>query len=233
VIGKSIKELGREEGNPALNPYAIQWQYDPREGVAFDKQYDATRMGRVKMRPIVEQLIRRTAPPSITYLTDRFNLDKHRANLERHAIPLQSTKGRRIDVPWDSFFEAARREVGSRPQVSVPRDVTPPFDHRSVGAGAGDERDEEKPAEPAGATDDGLFGCDTDGCAGVMRATDIECSVCHRRYDVLAALGHETPKPLPKRSAASPAPAPAADPGKQFGVQASAIESDPNDDIPF
>ena len=34
-------------------------------------------------------------------------------------------------------------------------------------------------------------------------------------------------------SSSRSSPAPAADPGKQFGVQASAIESDPNDDIPF
>jgi hypothetical protein len=219
VIAKSMKELGREDGNPAIHPFAIQWEYNPADGVEFGKRYDATRMGKIRLRPAIEKLIRVDEPPSLVQLAEPFNLQTHRANLERHCL----VKG----IPWDSFFEAAR---GAAVQVPINIDSgrltaeTPRRDPEQV-ALVGALSDAAEP-EVVDADGNPLFGCDTKDCKGVMRATDTECPACHRSYKVAAAAPPPAPA-LPKRSEVM---ARAVEPQPAAPTTSPPVE---DDDIPF
>jgi len=224
VISKSIKELGREDGNPAVKPYAIRWEYDPREDVEFSKKYDALRMSRVQLRPAIAQLIRGEAP-SLAKLAERFNLETLRANMERHSL---------VKLPFDEFFAPAR--AAAKPGTRVPDVGTAPDAFAPPTYLTGDDGQPEVVRE----TKEELFGCDSEGCDGVMRATDTQCVKCGRKYVVEQAAPVPPPQPaLPKRSTAVPVAAPV-----QVKIQDNVNASDeslgfaPNgvdtyDDIPF
>jgi hypothetical protein len=220
VIRKSIKELGTEDGNIGRKPYALEWSYDPKEGIEFSKVYDVTRLGKVALRPVVATLLRGEAP-SLEQLAKRFNLEEHRANLERHAL---------VKLPWDQFFEPARK-LASHPQAAVQSDVGPVERASEVW----EKTNVEHPVPK-----EELFACDGPGCDAALRATDPKCPKCGYVYVVEPPPASDPPKQataLPKRSTAgqgqvapvqrAPEPAPA---GSAAGF---APPFDDGDDVPF
>lgn len=93
VIRKAMEELGDEEGNPFVNPFAIRWKFDDKAR-KFDEKYDAVKLGKLKITDKIEELITGKAP-SISHITGKGDAKKLRALMEKHAL---------IEMPFDKFF---------------------------------------------------------------------------------------------------------------------------------
>lgn len=241
LIADQVKSKGPELGHPLMNPYAIQWEFNPAEDAPFDKKYHAVPMERVRIRPAIELLIRATEPPDLGELDRRFNLKTHRAQLEQHAIGVAK------NFPWDSFFvkalayEAEQEAKGnaakaqgfaqSRPTPEVGR-IAPSVPQASVAAPL--KEVPHTPQAPSGVYVDPnqMVGCD--GCGKAMNAIDVVCPHCGMRYDVHPAAPE--PAPLPKRSeviARAQQAATVAAPVVPDNDASDYPLSDGDDDIPF
>lgn len=208
VIKKAMLEFGAEEGDPGRNPVPFFLQHNPAEDIPFGEKYDVTRLSRVKMSPMVEKLLREPAP-DLTSMLEPPNMRTLRSLFEKYCL---------IKLPWDDIFgrafawedERKAKRVGQRAEERpTAQDVQARVAPQAATQGFSLKQPESQ---------EDLFECDTQGCEGLMRATDAECPKCHRRYNVQAA-----PLPLPAQ------PAPAAASG---GWSPNALEN-PEDEIPF
>lgn len=238
TIAKRIKSAGREKGNPLVTPYAIRWEYNPKDGIPFNQKYDALMMEQIPVTPAIAALFREP-PPDVAPVATRFDLKTHRAMLERHCV-LPNPK---TALPWDDFFrEALRRAPKGESQAQVPEEVSaldalPARGERNPGSAPALAA---RPAAPPPPPADEMFACD--GCEKPMKASDPKCPHCGMVYEVEAAPPPPPPK-LPKRSeakaraaAAPAAPSAASEAEKRLGVD----PGDPpdacggeDDDIPF
>jgi hypothetical protein len=236
VMADACKSLGPERGNPLLHPYAIRWENNPSEGIAFDKRFHALKMDRIVLRPAIELLIRGTTPPDLSELEERFNLRTHRAAMERYAV---------FALPFDDFFApafadevkreaeikaAAAAATGQRSQQApevghtiapqVPSVYATPIQPLVPAGGNASWPGSPNFAQgvatsPPAPPEVPMFGCDR--CEKPMLATDAVCPHCGMVYEVEPAPPPPPPPKLPSRSQAramiaSPGMPPAAPP---------------------
>lgn len=238
-IGKAIAGLGEEEGNPAQNPVAWLWQFDPREETPFDKKYTVTRMQKVKLRESISRAIKGTDPPDLEPLAERFNAKKLRAAFEQFAV---------VALPWDDFFKdvVEQPKAAAAPPAAAPARVPPkappgppPAPARPAAPPPAAAKPAPAPAPAPAPEEDEDVACD--GCAKPMKISQSECPHCHMTYAVDTPA--PPPKVLPKRSelraqrAAEAQAAPAAvevpENDAQDTGEAGHYPGDPGDDIPF
>ncbi len=222
VIRDTRESLGDTEGHPVHNPYCIQLEYKEKEPV-FNKKYEARYIAKNKMTPEIEAQIRGTEAPDLSFIVAPFDAEALRAVLEKAALVK--------NIPFDKLFANAKKtekreestdeeKPKSRPQPAPASARQPP---QKTSQPVTPPASKEAPSEE-------LYECDTEGCAGLMKATDPTCTACKRVYI-------ETPPPPPvaaaapkkKRSelaATQPAPA---------RKDASAVDdgADTGDEIPF
>ena len=230
LVAKAIKSFGPDKGNPSKNPYAIQFEYDPRDGIEFSKKYDATPLWQVPMSPAVRRLLIETPALDMSDLAQRWNLDTVRANLERHAL---------VKLPWDKFFapakawerqkEAEQAQAPQQEQQRVPE----------VGHGVAPQL----PQQPASVSGFACHHCkrgvvpDDTGICMHCSAEHILCGACEKPMLAAASVcphcgakyvveGAVLPAIPPFRDEAPAAPAPTADANAYYA-------GDPTDDIPF
>lgn len=225
VIAKERESEGAEDGDPTVNPYAIQWQY--RKDEEPKKMYAALRMRRLELTPAIEALI--TGPaPDIRSDIKPFNVVEMRAFLEQHAL---------VKLPWDEIFKVEEREeeeeseppserrpaaptakrAASKPRREEPEELEEPEPSRSVKA---------KPAKPEapkgpkkrGAPkrepipdDDDPKAVACEQCGKAMWDDAHECphEGCGAQYDAqFKLIADEEPKKAPPRRRAAPPPEP-------------------------
>lgn len=174
-----------DAGNPALNPFCIQWSYDDTQ-TEFDKKYKAQKLGSVKVSPKVLELVR-GPKPDVSRATQIFNPRTVRALLEKAIDP---KVGALLDFNaifktneqlWDE--EHGDAEEGDEPAASGERAP-------EVG------RQEAKPKaqEPAAEEADDEVECDE--CHKLMKLTDPKCPHCGHEYEVEAE--EKKPEPPPE-----------------------------------
>jgi len=199
VIVDARESLGREKGDPFLNPFAIQWVYKEEEA-EFSKKYHARRMDGLKLTPEIAELLR-GEPPDIARDLKPFNPTVMRTLLEQHS---------RVDFPWDDIFSGVSMKNA-------------PSEEEAPRAKPAAKKTQAK-APPPPADDDDMVACDE--CEAPMRETDPECAKCGHKYDVpQAAPPPPPPPPLRKRGAAAAKPAAPAPKGQQ-SLADDDIESD-------
>lgn len=252
VIAKERESDGIEDGDPTINPYAIQWQY--RKDEEPKKMYTALRMRKLQLTPTIEKLIRGPAPELRGDIRP-FNVVEMRALLEQHAL---------VKLPWDDIFKVEARQE----EESEPSERRPTVGSSKKAAAKGRKSDAEiediepKPsmnankapkedARPAagkgpkkrGATARGPIPDDDDEhavacekCDKAMWDDGHECphEGCDAKYDAKFRLLPEEEKPKDPRKRAAPEPepskpAPAASRQREPGDDA---EEDV-DDLPF
>jgi hypothetical protein len=154
VIADAMESLGREAGNPQLNPFAIQWVYLENEK-EFGKKYKARRMENIKLTPEIDKAI--SGPkPDLSGVTAAFEIDTLKALLQRAYV------GPKQAIPWDELFVKP---------VKGAADEEPDEDEVS-----------DKDATPDDDEDDGMVKCDV--CEKPMPDDVEECPTCHSRYDL-------------------------------------------------
>lgn len=210
VIKDQLISRGEEEGDPSVNPYAIQWQHHPKES-EFQKKYHAVALLKTQLTPEIDKLIS-GPPPDTDNLQEKFNAQSMRAIMEKHCL---------IDLPWDQFF-------GKSDGTTKPTVATPSVPGRKATSAVPVTAPKPK-AAPTPEVE--MVACDE--CGKEMPITASVCHHCGATYDVDPVAPEPPPPPvkvLPKRSAAAKkTPAPVAPP-----VAPSADEGDVNeDDIPF
>jgi len=154
VIADSIESLGKEDGNPQLHPFAIQWVYIPKEEskTAF-AEYKARKMERLKLTPGIEKLIR-GPKPDMTSVVTPFNVKMLRAVLERACLVPKL-------IPWDELFAEPAKRGSESEETGIAHDA---------------EQDEHPEAE-----DDDEIECDV--CKKGMKQTEFVCPHCASEYD--------------------------------------------------
>lgn len=113
VIRDQMDALGDRDGNPLVSPYAIRWEYHPKEE-EFSKKYRAIALPRTELTDDIRALIEGAAP-DISGLIARPNLATLRAQFEERAL---------IELPWDELFGPAERALDGqeqRPAEQAPR----------------------------------------------------------------------------------------------------------------
>lgn len=250
VVQKAIADLGEEKGDPMIHPYAIRLEANQGDSIGFGDKYDASKMGRIALRPQVEALIR--GPFSdLSNLEAPFELKTMMARFERHSQGL-------INLPWAHYFKDALAEEERKktaapqkpqPPAMIPQVTTvnapPPVPPMTIGTFSAPA----PTTTPAPHVEEvPMVACDM-GCGKAMRADATVCPHCGYKYEVEAA-PPPPPAPLPKRSAlvAAPAVAPAASltpaaaptpavaafaPPNEASSGGGGYPGDPSDDIPF
>ncbi len=203
VIDGACESLGREDGDPRRNPYAIMWKHIP-EAKAFGDQYRALRLEKLEPTEEVLELIRGEAP-DVSRDIKPFNIQQMRGMLEKHAL---------VKLPWDEIFDVpgagekaaeGDEEEGERPKSRTPRPAArkPPESVRDMAAQARAK----KPKPPK----EDEVECDV--CGKPMPESAPECPHCGEKYgldaeDEAAPLPavKQTPKASPPKKAPPPAP---------------------------
>jgi hypothetical protein len=208
VIADARESLGREEGDPFVTPYAIQWEHRPDEK-DFKNKYHARRMERLQLTKAIDALISGD-PPDTSRDTQPFSPAKMRTFLEEHAL---------VKLPWDEFFghvadaqdeEDAPKAAAKAPPKASPKKAPPPPPSSTTAVDVDDE-----------------VACDD--CGAVMKETDPKCKKCGKVYVVEEAAKPPPPAPR-KRSDAKPAAKAAPLPPKS-SVQLA--DDDDDGEIPF
>lgn len=218
VIAHTKKSLGATKGDIQIHPYAMEWIFDPADGIAWDKKYDALRMESIRMTPKVEELLR-TPPPSIEEIGQRFNPKTHLANLERQLM---------VKIPLEQFFEKAIKvfEAGGGRAKSATPASAPAEDNRGDAYEPAPFNEVPAPAKP---DPDTLVKCDNPACAKPIKISLSVCPHCGQKYDNDAD-PLPLPPPLPTRAQAMAA---------SRGVPLPPVQQEENggssedDDIPF
>lgn len=171
IADEMASEKREEDGNPQLNPYAIELLYDPREP-NFSKQYTARRIKRVEMTPAIEKLIR-SEKPDLSFYIDPMDGPGIRAILEQRAL---------VSLPWDELFAKVAKGKPSRNERFDPEELekTPPSPQASRGR-RGRVADVDRKPEPPPPPKDGI---PCDDCGFVMGKTDTKCGGCGTEYDL-------------------------------------------------
>lgn len=158
VINAARTSLGKEDGDPFHNPYAIRWQHCPSEQV-FNNKYRAIRMEKIPLTEEIAKLIRGDAP-DLTGVIAPFNQEEMRAYLEQHCVSS-------VKLPWDEIFKF-------QPKLHVVPAQQPAMQPRPAPVAA--------KAPPVASVDDEMVECDDDACKAVMRMTDPKCPKCGKVY---------------------------------------------------
>lgn len=222
-IAKRMKSKGSEAGNPMLNPYAIEFSFNPDKNIQFDKKYDATIMEQVQLTAAIDKLIRQTEPPDLSGLMAPPNYKTLLARMQQHAL---------VQLPFESYFakvDMTERAAAPKPQTGtrvpdVGRPPPPPIGQQRVSQGVqpqqayrpGGVHVEQPYVPPAAAPppQEELVACDA--CQQAIPISATKCVHCGVQFEM------DTPEPppparLPTRSearaargmAAPPAAAPA------------------------
>lgn len=170
AILREQKRLGKDRGNPRLNPYLFEWSYDERA------KKDAYRVDVLGTAPSDEVLkvIRDTDPPDISDLIGWGDADELRALLEAHSV-----LDARLWIPMlDKAFPA--RDDSPKSSPSPAREGA-----KDVSASAGPSNtpaaksESKQPSPPA---KEELYDCEHCGAKEVMKSTDFECPKCGAKY---------------------------------------------------
>jgi len=220
VIRDQIDALGAAEGHPLKNPYAIRWQYKPKE-VEFSKKYHALAMPRLELSPEIRDLIFDAPAPDLTSIVGRGNVASLRAVMEAHAL---------IDLPFDRLFAAAEQQEQApaprahdtghqtRPAGPKPpaRASAPAHDEDAHGAphvpanemtrrpppdAPAPARRQAKPPAPAGPVEPvrapGTVTIPCDACNAPMAEDEDTCWKCGAKYELDAPPPAAKPAPKP------------------------------------
>jgi len=216
VIAKSCEARVTEEdpkgeaGNPFRIPYAIRWKYNGKDGLGFDKRYDALKLENKPLTEEIKALI--TSPPKDWFVKKLEVGDPKlfRAVLEKHA-----TEACKKIIPWDWIFDCAvvGTEAASRPAA-----VRDPAEPPKAG---GRTKVKAAPKEPERVV------CG-DGCDAMLLPTDRECPKCHATFNVDA----EPAAPPPRAAASTNGRTAPAAPTKP-PVEDEDLDGDDDSDLPF
>jgi hypothetical protein len=186
AISDTQASLGKDEGNPFLNPYCIEFTYD--EKAQMNDRYNARRIERVKMRPEIERLIVDEDPPDLTGALRPFNQATMRAFLEEYAV---------VDLPWDEIFKVPQLIPAGDSEEFPPTEDKPKSTANKTRAPA---RTEEPELPPKGSV---TIPCDK--CKFPMLETESVCRKCGAKYemedddsDSASAEPESTPPPAKK-----------------------------------
>ena len=182
AIADRIEQMGRDEGHPALKPYAIKWEYRPNEQ-EFSKKYRALVLPKVALSEAIRELIVDLPPPDISDVIERGNVASLRASMEAHA---------QIDMPWDEIFGPAEGSSGVAPK----QESEAPAQRRTRQAPAA-----AKPAKPEYPPGTVTLPCDK--CGAEMADHEDTCWNCGAKY-VLDADEKPVAKPAAQPKVAAP-----------------------------
>lgn len=190
VIRDQIDSIGAADGHPFKNPYAIRWQYRPKEQ-KFDQKYHALVMPKLELSPEVRDLIFDAPSPDLRSTIERGNIASLRSVMEARAL---------IDLPFDSIFAAAEKLVGVKPdQAPAPRAAAPsqarPATSKAPAPPLAPAPAEEpakaaprRAAKPAGPVapvyPPGTVILPCDACKADMAETDDTCWKCGAKYEI-------------------------------------------------
>lgn len=179
AIFDRISSLGREEGDPLVNPVVFEWEYDPADGIEFQKKYAARVIQKLALTDQMKMLIDGEAPTEqLERLRRKFNPLQLRAELEEHAL---------VKLPWDEFFgpvEASEESAGEAEEGD---------ERIGVDAEIGEVSSSSQPQSiPVDAGEDEIVACDS--CSKDILITDKKCKHCGHVYEAEPA-----PVPPPKR----------------------------------
>jgi len=175
VIADRLEALGREKGNPFVNPYAIKFMFN-KEADKPQDMYKARPLEGIVITPQIKDLITGD-PPDLEKQITPFNQKEMRAYLEGHCLIK--------NVPWDELFKDSGGESKSNGKSE------------SKSNGKSDEESSDADESDSGSSDessddDMVFACDK--CGEPMKATDTKCANCGAEYEVE---GEEEKKPEP------------------------------------
>jgi hypothetical protein len=103
VINDAMMEA-EDDGNPYVNPYAIQWRYLPNEK-EHTKKYAANKMGKIPFTDQIRKLIVETPPPNLERLCNKRDPGLLKAQLQDACL----IEG----IPWDEILSPAEKEWAS------------------------------------------------------------------------------------------------------------------------
>jgi hypothetical protein len=219
-IKKAIKSLGREEGNPTITPWALEWEYDKNE--QFSKMYAATRIEKVVCTPKIKKLIS-GSPPDLSGITTPFNQKTVRSMLERACLLDEGV------IPWDDLFPDEDEEE------EEPEDSDDDDD---------DGEEEEKPAAKKSKKEsepkEEEFECDE--CGKPSPASAKKCPHCGMKFDTEGEdeeedeeeeKEEETPKPRKRSEVAKEKAAAKSKEEDAPKKKTSGKKSKGDDDVPF
>lgn len=222
AIAHRKKSKGEEAGNPILHPYAIRWEYNPKEN-DFNKRYDAVAMDSIPLTTEIHRLITETAPPDTRKIVSRGNPKKLRAAMEAHWCG--------PDIDWDEMFSAAEAEFNDSNEdpTAFPfgddEESNPVSTSRTPSADSGSNNEDDLNAS----VEEDVIACDN--CGADMLPMDDICKKCGAVYKPDGTFELPT---KPRRSR-SPVTKPAS---KKVVAKAAPVESEQSDwceddDIPF
>lgn len=209
VIAKEMKSKGVERGNPVLNPYAIEWSFNPDKNIQFDKKYDACPLETVPITPHINKLIRETAAPDMSSMLQPPNWKTLLARWQQHAL---------IQLPWESFFKHVdmNQQAHARPPQGAPtgnpgshpqQNGRPPVVGQPggrpafMGAPPGQAQAYAPPQQYAPPPQEEMVGCDN--CSQAIPISARACPHCGVQFEMdEPAAPPAAPPRLPSRSEA-------------------------------
>lgn len=210
VIADTRESEGREEGDPFITPYAIQWEHRPDE-TDFKNRYHARRMARLVLTDEIAALIS-ADPPDTSRDTRPFSASKMRTFLEEHAL---------VKLPWDDIFAHAAdapEEDESEEKKPAPKAAAKPVGKKAPPP-------PKSSAKAIEDDDDDLVECDQ--CGKAMKADAPKCKHCGHVY---VAEVVKPPPAAPRKRSDAAASKPVAKPA----VPAATFDDDEDsDEIPF
>lgn len=186
VISGRMADLGKEEGNPKLNPVAFQLSYD--EEANFSDRYDVIARTKIEVTDEVQAAFDQE-PPDISRLTAKPDWGAYRAMLEQHAL---------IDMPFEEFFEPLEEQLGHRIDAAEEKksedsdedddDLSPEWGGKSKAEPKKEEPKDspkervKKPKRPTYEENPDVYvGCDV--CKKPMHQDDMQCPHCNAEYE--------------------------------------------------
>lgn len=108
IIRDKIAEFG-EKGNPLINPYMIQWKYQPDESI--QDRYHALSFMNHDLRDDVRELIVVSQPPDISNLVRDGDATLLRTSMEEHYIGPENL------INWDKIFEGCMSDYNNTDNI--------------------------------------------------------------------------------------------------------------------
>lgn len=186
VIRDTRESKGDNDGNPILNPYCIQLDYDKNEMV-FGKKYQARMIEKIKMNEAIAKLIRETEAPELGMLVEVHDPVSLRDLFEKSCLLK--------DFPFDQIFGNAKSPPKREEQGGEREPQPAPVARQAAPQSRPAPAPQAAPPAPKAAP---LYECDTEGCKGLMKATDHSCPECKRVYIETAPPAPPSP-PAPAR----------------------------------
>lgn len=173
AILREQKRLGKDKGNPRLNPYLFEWSYDDRAKQAKDA-YRVDVLGTTPSDEVLK-VIREVDPPDISDLIGWGEADELRSLLEAHSL-----LDAKLWIPMlDKAFPARDDSPKGDPAPAREGGKDAPAPTGAPPAGTA----KAEPAKPpASTTPEELFDCEHCGAKEAMKATDFDCPKCGAKY---------------------------------------------------